>query len=494
NHLYHIKLVIADRLDSLFDSTVFIEAGGFAAGPPQCNDQIQLISFIDFNNNGLKDNNEVNFNFGTFIVEKNNNGIQDFVTTPSGTHFVYDNSSLNTYDFSYAINNEFLPFYSLQNTSFNDLNISLGSGTQVLYFPVNLTQSYNDLSVAIIPLSDPRPGFEFANKIIYKNLGITQTSGNLNFLKDIKTSIVSCSESGVLINPTGFIFNFTNLQPYETRTFNVIMSVPISPAVNLNEILTSNANINGTGTDFDLTNNATSNAQIVVASYDPNDKIEQHGGKILITNFSSNDYLTYTIRFQNTGTASAINVILEDLLTNQFDENSIRMISSSHDYILERIGNKLTWKFNFINLVSILQDFNLSQGFVTFKAKLKPGFNVGTIVPNMAKIYFDYNPAIETNTFNSEFVSVLANMSFNESNFIIYPNPASKFVQVNLQNAIENIQHISVNDVLGKLVKQFNNLSTKQATIDVSELEKGIYLLEITTENNLKKIKKLIIE
>ena len=44
NHNYHIKLVIADRNDDAFDSAVFIEAGTFAAGPPECSDKIELVA------------------------------------------------------------------------------------------------------------------------------------------------------------------------------------------------------------------------------------------------------------------------------------------------------------------------------------------------------------------------------------------------------------------------------------------------------------------
>jgi hypothetical protein len=41
--------------NSRTDSAVFIEAGAFTSDPPQCNDKIQLIAFVDSNNNGIKD-------------------------------------------------------------------------------------------------------------------------------------------------------------------------------------------------------------------------------------------------------------------------------------------------------------------------------------------------------------------------------------------------------------------------------------------------------
>jgi Cleaved Adhesin Domain len=54
-HPYHIKLVVADRGDSAYDSAVFIEAGSFTSGPPECNQKVQLVAFVDTNNNGIKE-------------------------------------------------------------------------------------------------------------------------------------------------------------------------------------------------------------------------------------------------------------------------------------------------------------------------------------------------------------------------------------------------------------------------------------------------------
>jgi len=43
-------------------------------------------------------------------------------------------------------------------------------------------------------------------------------------------------------------------------------------------------------------------------------------------------------------------------------------------------------------------------------------------------------------------------------------------------------------------VKVVNSLGEKQMTVNVSDLSKGIYLIEIQTENQLKTIKKLMIQ
>ena len=492
NHPYHIKLVVVDRGDTLLDSAVFIEAGSFSAGPPQCFERVQLVAFIDTNNNGIKDIGEANFTYGSFGIQQNNTGPITSISSPIGNYTIYD-STTATYDFSYSVNTEYSPYYTASGVNYNDINIALNTNP-VLYFPVTLTQGFNDVTVSISPLSQPRPGFNYTNRVTYKNLGVAATSGTLNFVKDTVTTIVSVSPSGTVTAPTGFSYNFVNLQPYESRSFDVTMSIPNIPTVNINDLLTTNATISAPANDINLTNNSFSNTEIVVASYDPNDITEAHGEEIPFNQFSANDYLYYTIRFQNTGTANAINVRLENTLDAQLDESSIRMVSASHNYVMERINNQLVWKFDYINLVSNLQSEELSKGYVTYKIKVQPGFAIGDIIPNTAEIYFDNNAAIVTNTFNTEFVASLGNASFESTDLLIFPNPANTTIQIQLQNTSEMIDLITITDVLGKTIRTVKGVSSNQLNVDVADLSQGVYFVEISTQNNLKQVKKLIKE
>lgn len=492
NHPYHIKLVIADRGDSAYDSAVFIQSGSFTSGPPECNERVQLVAFVDENGNGIKDLGENNFTYGSFGIEENNNGTITNITSPFGAYTIYD-STATTYDFSYTIDSEYSPYYTASGVSYNDINVALNTNP-ILYFPITLTQGYNDVTVSITPLIPPRPGFSYTNKVVYKNLGVTATSGTVTYNNDPSTTIVSVSQAGTTTTATGLTYDFVNLQPYETRSFNVTMNVPAIPTVNIDDILTSTASVSAPANDINLNNNVFSNSEIVVAAYDPNDITESHGERIQIDQFSVNDYLYYTIRFQNMGTASAINVRIENLLDSQLDENSIRMVSASHNYIMERVGNQLTWKFDYINLVSHLQNETLSKGYITYKIRVKPGFAVGDIIPNTAGIYFDTNPVVVTNTFNTEFVATLGTTDFGSNNMLVYPNPANSTIQISLQNTSETISSVSITDVLGKNIRLVKVGSAYRTNIDIADLSQGVYFVEITTSNNLKQVKKLIKE
>ncbi|RZJ66743.1 MAG: T9SS type A sorting domain-containing protein [Flavobacterium sp.] len=493
NHQYHIKLVVADRTDAILDSAVFIEAGSFTSGPPQCSDKIELVAFVDENSNGVKDTGEEAFTHGSFTVEQNNSGTVSQVYSPFGTYDLYDANPANSYDLGYALQSQYGAFYS-SSASYADLAIATGSGTQTVYFPIVLTQPFNDVTVSIVSVSPPRAGTSYQEKIVYTNNGVSAASGTVSFTKDSPTTITSVSQPGTVANATGFTYAFTNLQPNETRQFLVTLSVPAIPTVNIGDLLTNSVTISAPSGDIDLDNNSFTNTQVVVASYDPNMVTEAHGEKIDFESFAQDDYLYYTIHFQNTGTANAITVRIEDVLDAQLNEESIVMLNASHDYVMERVGNQLVWTFDYIMLPGQLQDEELSKGYAFFKIKLNPGFAVGDIVPNAAGIYFDSNPVVVTEPFNTEFMAALATADFNAGNLILFPNPTNTSFTVSLSHTADGLKTISVHDMLGKIVRKQDAGSGSQTSVDVSGLSKGIYMVEILTENDRRVVKKLIIK
>lgn len=170
------------------------------------------------------------------------------------------------------------------------------------------------------------------------------------------------------------------------------------------------------------------------------------------------------------------------------------MVSASHPYILDRLDNTLNWRFENIQLPPSVANTNTGKGYVMFRVKPKSGYAVGDIIPNTASIFFDFNPAIITNTFNTEFVQQLGITEFESADFTFYPNPASTDVTITLKNA-DAIAKIEVYDIAGKLIlsQKPNTLLTTQ-TVNLSKISKGIYLLEVTTDTNIKAIKKLLVE
>lgn len=458
-------------------------------------DKIVLVAFIDSNGNGIKDNGELLFPHGSFVYQQNSNGTDINGYSPTGQFALYDNNPANTYSFSYELQDQYAPYYNSGSTTYSNISIAVGSGTQFLYFPITSTQGYNDVTLSIAPINAPRPGFTYDNRITYRNQGTTATNGTITFAKPSQITTFTTSQAGVVNNVSGFTYAFTNLLPNEIRTFTVTMNVPLVPTVHINDILTATASITASANDINLANNASSNSQIVVNSWDPNDKMESRGKTIPFNTFNQDDYFFYTIRFQNNGTANAIDVRIEDVLNAlKIDAESVRMVSASHNYTMKRINNQLIWDFKNIFLAPSTVSESGSRGYVQFKVKLVPGFQAGDIIPNNASIYFDSNPAIVTATFNSKFTVPLAVETFDSNNLVLYPNPATNSVNVDLFDTNEQISKVIFYDILGKTVKTIATVATESITVDVSNFPKGVYMVEIISDSNLKLTKKLIIQ
>lgn len=491
NNPYHIKLVIADRQDSGFDSAVFLQAGSFSSGPPQCSDKIELISFIDSNNNGIRETSEPSFTNGSFVYQLNDAGENIISSSSTGTHTIYDENPLNSYDISYSIEPEFASYYSGA-TSFENISIPAGSGTETLYFPITEIQGFTDLSVTIIPIAQPVAGSSYANKVVYQNVGTIAAAGVINYTKAASVTI-STTESGVVVTPTGFTYNFSNLAPFETRSFIIQMNVPAAKQTNESTTLSSNISITSATGDTNSSNNSFQISQAVVSEANFIHKTEAHGTKLNSNTFTQDEFLFYTIYFENKATVNVNNIRVQDVLDAQLDEESVRMVSASHNYTMERVGNQLNWNFDFIYLPSNLESADLSKGYLTFKVKVKPGFQAGDVIPNFAEIYFDLNPMVATNIFLSEFEIDLGTKVFSTHNILLYPNPTNALIHVNLQDTNESLKNIVVYDMIGKTIKTISGNRTQQARINVGNLAKGIYLLEITTDSNLKQVRKFIV-
>ena len=438
-------------------------------------------AFIDTNGNGVQESSEYLFTNGQFQYTLNG-GAPNLVSTSTGSHFIAENNITNVYNFSYFVNPQNGGQFSTT-TTFNNITYN-GTGQQIYNFPISVLP-FNDLQVVTIASGiPPRPGFIYSNDIYFSNLGSTTLSGTINFVKDNAVSIANLP-SGAVLTANGFTYDFTNLLPYQNRTISVYLQVPTIPTVSLGQFITNSSSISTTTSEISYTNNQFTLSQAVVGSYDPNDKTESHGGEILFSSFNSNDFLNYTIRFENTGTFMAENVRINDMLDAKLDQNTIRTITASHPYAMRRTGSTVNWDFNGINLPISQPNSMIGHGFVTFEIKPKTGYAVNDIIPNTAGIYFDFNPPIITNTCNSKFVATLSNNSFEFTKFEYYPNPIKNSLLIKNDATIKTV---TITNLIGQtvLTKTINDL---QSEIDLSNLKSGIYIMKVAGENAVLDVK-----
>lgn len=449
---------------------------------------IRMNAFIDTNNNGILNAGEINVDAGTFNYQVNGGPVTS-VSSQSGRHTVFESNPSSVYNVSYAIRPELLPRYSIATANYTNVTVPTNSGITTLNFA--LTElPYTDLNVALFPYgAPPRPGFTYKNQIVYKNNGSTTiASGTLTFTHGSVVTITNVSQSGTTPIANGFTYAFTNLLPNEVRYITVEMQVPTIPTVSLGQVITNTISATAVSGDMNSQNDTVSLSQIIVGSYDPNDKSESHGGKIVHATFTANDYLNYTIRFENTGTYEAVNVRVNDILDSKLDESTIVTINASHPYVLERKNNVLNWKFDGIQLPPSVANTDIGHGYITFKIKPKPGYAIGDIIPNTASIYFDFNPAIVTNVCDTEFVNALSTDTFDQGAFTLYPNPTSGMVTIALKDTSLTIDALHVMDVSGKTVLS-KTVNDSKAVVDVTSLANGMYFIQLKAGQQEKTIK-----
>jgi len=337
----------------------------------------------------------------------------------------------------------------------------------------------NDLEITIIPLAVARPGFDAHYRIIYKNKGNQVANGfvSLSF-DDAIMDLVSATPVNDNAGTNSLSWNYANFVPFETREIYLIFNInsPMeTPAVNENDILDYTATIVG-ATDQTPNDNTFTLNQTVVNSYDPNDKTCLEGATI--TPSMVGQYVHYVIRFENTGTFAAENIVVKDMIdTTKFDVSTLIPQHSSHDFFTRINGNKVEFIFENINLP--FDDAN-NDGYVAFKIKTKPTLVLGDTFTNSASIYFDYNFPIVT----EPAVTTVALLNTNDFDFgtyfTLYPNPAKDVLNFEVKNEI-GVKSVSVYNTLGQIVMAITNVDNLKS-IDVSSLTAGSYFVKVYTD------------
>lgn len=257
---------------------------------------------------------------------------------------------------------------------------------------------FNDVKITIVPNVTARPGFEINYTIVYTNKGTTVMNGAVDFSFDnTKMTLLNSSETANTKLADKLSWNYTNLLPFESRKIVLQFKILPPPIVNSNDIIKTSAVINPVENDYMVRDNTFIMNQRVVNSYDPNDKLALGGDTYIKENYTN---INYVVRFQNTGTASAINIKIEDLFDGQLASGSIELIDMSHNGRIEIKNNKAEFIFDNINLADSKTDEKNSHGYIAFS--IYPNYNIPLdyTINNKASIYFDYNEPIITNTFS----------------------------------------------------------------------------------------------
>ncbi len=359
-------------------------------------------------------------------------------------------------------------------------------------FPLQCSDSVDVMSYSMYPPAI-KVGRVFYMEPYVSNTGCNAESGTLTFVKDPRviydaslSTVPATSVSGDTLRWT--YTNLTNITAggYWNSLLSHIHLFPDTSA-HAGDTLCFRIYSDIPATDIDHTNNDQTICLPVVNAYDPNVKeVSPKGSGTPGYIEQTTVKLAYTLHFQNTGTAAAQNVQVVDTLDANVDPSTLKIQGASHMMTPEWLApGVVRFDFNNIFLPDSFTDEAGSQGSVSFKINLRPALAVGTQIKNKGYIYFDSNPAIVTNaTLNTIYGSLQTSATVLAGQLSIYPNPAENALYIETEKAAS----ISIIDMSGRTVASME-ISKGTATIDISKLVGGLYIIKAISNDNVTSAK-----
>ena len=339
-----------------------------------------------------------------------------------------------------------------------------------------------------------RPGFNSNLWLNVGNLLCTSTNATAKFVLDYRTSYVSASPAPLSIIGDTISWAVNHLSIVDTASRTLYLTVHVSPTAVVNDSLQFKLYVNPMMGDANPVNNTVIRKYRIIGSWDPNAKEVSPAGDI-----TKNTDLTYTVHFQNTGNAEAYNIYILDTLDAHLDLSTLEMVAASHPYSVEILNStqKDVLKFFFPNIMLPDSGSNqmLSNGFVSYKIRPLSNCVEGTIITNLADIYFDYNPAVPTNMVQNQIPLLLAvnEESIPSTRDRVIPNPVSQQATLTYAVPEQGKTVIKLFDITGKetlsLLNQDLNPGEHHLTFDCKDLKSGIYFIRICTNRSSSVVK-----
>ena len=352
-----------------------------------------------------------------------------------------------------------------------------------LYFPPDIT----DVSVNQTSLTVFRPGFEEKIYLSYRNSGTAEANATLRFVPTAPLTFVSASPMPDATSGDTLIWHLPTLQPKAQGHIVAVAQLP--PTVPIGSTVGAWCGIQPDRPDANPADNQSLLQDFVFGSFDPNDKRCAQGERITPAQVAAREPLTYTVRFQNTGNYPAEFVRIADTLSSHLDPATFQFLASSHPCTVSLRGRGVV-EFFFKPIDLPPSSFNepASNGFVTYSVRPKAGLALGTPIRNTAYIYFDYNPAIVTNTTQTT-VSLPVSGTQDPAHaapgiLLVSPNPSDGFF--NIETGSSDAARVMVFNVLGKKVAEVDVQGSSPA-LSLRHLPQGLYTLLWTSENGLRK-------
>jgi len=448
---------------------------------PVC-DQITGKLFIDINNNCIFDGIDQPLSNAT-VQLYNVSLLVGYTTTDINGNYSFNVPNSISYTFTAKVPGN-LFHYSVICPSGDFLTAVPPAANQ--NFPLTCIPSFD--FTGHVFASNLRPGNTSQVNISVANRYCTTPPGQIELIFDsLLTPLPDTSGAGYSVN--GSIVTLPILSTFQEWNFSVPVFVStLATTSNQPCVLLNVTPLSGDSFPSDNTMNF---CFPIRNSFDPNDKYANPPGMGPQGFIRPETYLHYSIRFQNTGNAEAINVSIRDVLDTDLDVTTFQVLSSSHPVVtkLEPANNV---RFNFFNI--LLPDSNTnepeSHGYVSYR--ILPQSNITHLdqITNLASIYFDYNSPVITNaTFHTIdfFLSIPREQS--KLKMTLFPNPIDGECEIVFDEM--DFKTIQVYDKLGRIIisKTFNDSRLK---LNTSGFDSGVYFIRVFTSKGIGTVKFIV--
>ena len=451
--------------------------------------------YVDYNSDCTYNTGDVALSsVGVAIGENLNSTSMTSVGYGTSTDFsgVYSTSVLQTWMTSYNVsignNYQFIfPYTTCSPTSYTSSALP-GTG---LDFSLQCT-SLMDVQCWAGSAGVVRPNIPFYLFPYVSNIGCNAASGTLKLVLDANVTYNAGLSTNLpnYINGDTLIWNYTNLSNLSNGAYwnSFFSSIYLTPNGNvvIGDTLCFRVFTNVPVGDVDAGNNDYTICLPVVNSYDPNLKeVTPKGVSAAGYIPVATSELTYTIHFQNTGTAVAYNISVIDTLDANITPVSLTILGSSNTASPKWIApGVVQFDFNNIYLADYISNEPASHGYIRFKVALQSALPSGTVIQNRASIYFDSNPAVLTNRVTNTLSSTVGvnQLAITNDAVEIYPNPSSGIFHIS--DSKNQVNTVKVFNLMGELVYSISSPSGKsgEVSIDLSKVAKGIYFVQISTD------------
>ena len=441
---------------------------------------IKIQPFFDENDNAVLDNDEQSLYANL-----------SFMLTPDAEATIYDSNGNATFYVEPAItytvqyDSTSNPLWQITNAPTSYTLTTDEETDTTFYFSMRPVTDFI-LQNVDISSSITRCNQESNVWLTYTNNSSNTNSGYVNLVVDELVSFVSATPPVDSIAGDILYWFYEDLYPTHSEQIHAIFAMPEAgvDGANIGENLVFEAEMQTWDGEGEAKFYYSSE---LICAYDPNDKLVTPDGigEEKYTLFVDS-LLNYTIRFQNTGNDTAFNIIVRDTISEHLDFPTYNFVASSHDVKTQINEEERLIEFIFDDIY--LPDSNVnepgSHGFVKFTMEINNNLAEETPIENKAGIFFDFNPAIITNTTQNLMVSTIPtnlDVITTQNHIQIYPNPNTGTFVIEAKN--KYIKSFTLYNSVGQLVNK-QAVNSLQTMVNMP-LDAGIYFLSIQTEQGV---------